>query len=113
MALSDANVVLVFELFGIPQGGAAYESLSTSTLFGPFSEPYDYAAIVTALETKLGEGGIAPEDVAQTIAKALTSERAKQTYYVGRDARLFRLYQKFVGERRRDRQLMRLIGLPY
>ena len=58
-----------------------------------------------------GQCGLLPEEAAQTIGEALTSRRAKQIYYIGSDARLYRLFYKLVPERLRDWITLRTIGL--
>jgi hypothetical protein len=51
------------------------------------------------------------ENTARTIAEALTADRAKQTYYIGNDARLYCLLKKLLGERLRNWFTLRTIGL--
>ena len=52
MALSSLHKMKVLTLFGIPSGGATYEAVAISTLYGPFGESYDHSAIITAFNTK-------------------------------------------------------------
>jgi NAD(P)-dependent dehydrogenase (short-subunit alcohol dehydrogenase family) len=59
---------------------------------------------------KIGQSGILPEEAARIVAQALTASRPKQSYYIGRDAQLYRL-TKFIGERQRDALILRTIGL--
>jgi hypothetical protein len=60
---------------------------------------------------KSGPSGIPPEEAARIIGEALTGKRAKQTYYIGNDARLYRLLTKLLPERLRDWITLRTIGL--
>ena len=59
----------------------------------------------------MGQAGCAPETVAAIIHDALTSEKAKQTYYAGSDARRLRFFSRLIGERTRDRLILRTTGL--
>jgi NAD(P)-dependent dehydrogenase (short-subunit alcohol dehydrogenase family) len=60
---------------------------------------------------KMGGYGVSPESAAKTIARALTANRPKNTYFVGPDARLFNIGDKLVHGRLREWLLMRAIGL--
>lgn len=60
---------------------------------------------------QLGQDGVPPEKAARIIADALTTDRAKQTYYIGSDAWKYRLLNKISGERLRDWIILRTIGL--
>lgn len=53
MPYDDTKRAQVFEIFGIPQGGAGFGVSNISTLFGPYGEPYDFSKVVTELNTKL------------------------------------------------------------
>lgn len=70
----------------------------------------DFSQLASYFE-KLGQKGCSPETVASTIHDALTSGRAKQTYYVGKDAGLFRILTKVPAERLRDWIILHTIGL--
>jgi len=50
----------------------------------------------------LGKVGIPPEKVAGKIFRALTAPRAKNTYYIGPDAILYSIADKFLYNRLRD-----------
>lgn len=60
---------------------------------------------------QLGHTGIPPEAVAEVIEQALSSKRARQTYFIGSDAHWFRLFSKLFPERLRDWLILRIIGL--
>jgi NAD(P)-dependent dehydrogenase (short-subunit alcohol dehydrogenase family) len=60
---------------------------------------------------EIGQKGVPPEEAAQTIADALSRDRAKYTYYVGSDAQFYRLFNKLIPERLRDWVMLRTIGL--
>jgi NAD(P)-dependent dehydrogenase (short-subunit alcohol dehydrogenase family) len=60
---------------------------------------------------EIGDKGVPPEEAAQIIASALTSSRAKYTYYVGSDARLYRVFNKVIPDRLRDWIILRTIGI--
>ena len=51
--MTSAQRTQIFEIFGLPQNGSGYSVFLTATLFGPFAEPYDFTALVTALNAKL------------------------------------------------------------
>jgi NAD(P)-dependent dehydrogenase (short-subunit alcohol dehydrogenase family) len=55
--------------------------------------------------------GIAPERVAEVVAKALTARRPKTRYLVGRDAKVNARVRRLVPDRVFDRLLSRQIGL--
>jgi NAD(P)-dependent dehydrogenase (short-subunit alcohol dehydrogenase family) len=66
---------------------------------------------VQAYYERIGRQGISPEAAARAIAEALTARRARNTYFVGPDARLFAILQLLVHGRLRDWVVMRTIGL--
>ncbi|MCZ7645295.1 MAG: hypothetical protein M5U26_08425 [Planctomycetota bacterium] len=54
MALSDANEILLFEVFGLPRAGTAYEAQFVADwLRGPAGEAYDFSALTDQLEARL------------------------------------------------------------
>lgn len=53
MAIDATKTTKIFQILGIPEGGAGYESLQLATIFGPAGEAYDFSTIVTALNTKI------------------------------------------------------------
>jgi NAD(P)-dependent dehydrogenase (short-subunit alcohol dehydrogenase family) len=61
--------------------------------------------------SRLGRSGVPPEAAARAIAHALTAKRARNTYFVGPDARLYNIASKLVYGRLRDWVVMRSIGL--
>jgi len=60
---------------------------------------------------RMGKAGISTEEATRPIVHALTAERPKTKYYVGKDARQFNIYNKFLPGRFRDWLLIRRIGL--
>lgn len=60
---------------------------------------------------RTGERGRPPEEVARTIAHALTAKRARQTYFVGSGARLYNVGNKLVYGRLRDWIILRTTGV--
>ncbi len=58
-----------------------------------------------------GRSGMLPEDAAQPIVHALTANRPKRTYYVGRDAKLFHILNRVLSGRLRDRLILRSLDL--
>jgi NAD(P)-dependent dehydrogenase (short-subunit alcohol dehydrogenase family) len=60
---------------------------------------------------RLGKTGVPPDVAARTIAHALTARRARQTYYVGPDAQLYRITEHFLYGRLRDWIIMRSTGV--
>lgn len=60
---------------------------------------------------QIGHKGLPPEKAATIIATALSSNRPKQSYYLGSDAQQFRLFNKLIPERLRDWLILRTIGL--
>jgi NAD(P)-dependent dehydrogenase (short-subunit alcohol dehydrogenase family) len=55
---------------------------------------------------RLGEVGVPPEAVSKQIAHALTARRAKNTYYVGSDAKFYNVASKLLYGRLRDWAIM-------
>jgi NAD(P)-dependent dehydrogenase (short-subunit alcohol dehydrogenase family) len=60
---------------------------------------------------KTGAEGIPPERVAEVVAEALTADRPKTRYLVGRDAKLNARVRKLVPDRVFDRLISRELGL--
>ncbi len=61
---------------------------------------------------KFEEAGIPREEVAKVVEHALTAEKPKTRYIVGRDAQIQRVLARFVPDRIRDRLVRRWLGLP-
>lgn len=73
-----------------------------------------YGENVAALQAsarKEAARGIAPERVAEVVAKALTARKPKTRYLVGRDAKINARVRRLVPDRVFDRLLSRQIGL--
>ncbi|HEY6781154.1 MAG TPA: hypothetical protein VI111_09375, partial [Thermoleophilaceae bacterium] len=62
---------------------------------------------MSKIETKTG---IEPRVVAETIGKALTSQRPRTRYLVGRDAKMRGPLAKIVPDRLMDRLILRAMG---
>lgn len=60
---------------------------------------------------KLGKAGISTQEAIHPIVHALTTDRPKTRYYVGRNARLLAFMSRFFEGDLRDWMLMRMIGL--
>lgn len=60
---------------------------------------------------KIAGMGIPPERVAEAVAHALTADRPRTRYLVGRDARFLRLLQRWLPDRLRDRIILRGMGM--
>lgn len=52
-AFDNDETAQIFEIYGMPQGGAGFGVGLLNTLFGPSGEPYDFSSMVTALNTKI------------------------------------------------------------
>lgn len=52
-ALSTAEKEQIFQIFGIPKGGVAYEVMRIADYFGPRGESYDFSALVTQLNSSI------------------------------------------------------------
>ncbi len=61
---------------------------------------------------KFEEAGIPRDEVAKVVEHALTAEKPKTRYIVGRDAQIQRVLARFVPDRIRDRLVRRWLGLP-
>ncbi|MEO8091664.1 MAG: SDR family oxidoreductase [bacterium] len=61
------------------------------------------------LATKLGQGGIPPERVADAVAHALTASRPRTRYLVGTDAKIQARLGALLSDRGRDRLIARMI----
>jgi NAD(P)-dependent dehydrogenase (short-subunit alcohol dehydrogenase family) len=59
-----------------------------------------------------GERGIAPEEVAKVVSKAIASESPKARYLVGRDALVSKAASTLLGDRLFDRIMRRSMKLP-
>jgi NAD(P)-dependent dehydrogenase (short-subunit alcohol dehydrogenase family) len=60
---------------------------------------------------RMGKSGISTEEATRPILHALSAERPKIRYYVGRDARQFSILSKLLSGRFHDWMIMRTIGL--
>ena len=72
-----------------------------------YGEPYSR---LRAYFTRIGNDGVPPEAAAQKIVHALTARRAKQTYYVGPDANLYKFADKLLYGRLRDWVILKSTG---
>ena len=63
-----------------------------------------------ALAEKTGAAGVPPEDVAKAVMHALTADRPKTRYVVGRDAKAQLAMKAVLPDRALDRLIARLIG---
>jgi NAD(P)-dependent dehydrogenase (short-subunit alcohol dehydrogenase family) len=63
------------------------------------------------LTEETAERGIAPERVAATVLEALTADRPRTRYLVGRDARIQAALQSLLPDRLRDRLVARFMGI--
>jgi NAD(P)-dependent dehydrogenase (short-subunit alcohol dehydrogenase family) len=73
-----------------------------------------YGTVPAAMDTvmrKTSERGVAPEQVAQTIARALSAPRMKARYVVGRDARAMLLAKRVLPAHIFDRFARRALGV--
>lgn len=52
MPLSDGEKIQIKEVFGLPALGDGYAVESISSRFGPYAEPYDFAALLTELTAR-------------------------------------------------------------
>jgi NAD(P)-dependent dehydrogenase (short-subunit alcohol dehydrogenase family) len=68
------------------------------------------AAIEKVLE-QTARRGIPPEEVAETIERALTAPRMRARYLVGRDARMMLLLRRLLPDRTWDRVAKRALGV--
>ena len=69
--------------------GAARARDVTASLPAGSAEPYAArVAALAAFARKRGAGGASPDDVAAVVERALTAERPRARYLVGRDARI-------------------------
>ncbi len=60
---------------------------------------------------KIGQAGVPPENAARAIAHALTARRARQTYFVGPDANLYKFAERLMFGRLRDWIIVRTTGV--
>jgi NAD(P)-dependent dehydrogenase (short-subunit alcohol dehydrogenase family) len=60
---------------------------------------------------RVGEQGRRPEAAARAITHALTAKRARQTYFVGHDARIYNIANKLLFGRLRDWVILRTTGV--
>ena len=63
-----------------------------------------------ALAEKTGAAGVPPEDVAKAVVHALTADRPKTRYVVGRDAKAQLAMKAVLPDRALDRLIARLTG---
>ena len=75
-------------------------------LYGPQMERLKEVTIETA------ERGMEPIKVAEVIEKAISSEKPKARYLVGRDAKMMARPQSLVGDKNFDRLMRRSMSLP-
>jgi len=73
-----------------------------------------YATFLTAIRQAIDEQervGIAPQRVAEVVAKALTTARPRARYLVGRDAQAIGLISRFAPDRVRDPLVRKFAGI--
>lgn len=76
-------------------------------------ELYDQSVdVMLAFADVTAKRGIPPDEVAKSVAHALTSKKPKTRYLVGTDARIQAVVAKAVPDRLRDGLLTRQLGLP-
>jgi len=91
-------------------GGIAADSLRETSGNGAYAEQARVVAAV--LERSLSSGtGSPPEDVAETIGRAVMARRPKSRYAVGRGARALILARRLLPDRVFDRVMRRLFAL--
>jgi NAD(P)-dependent dehydrogenase (short-subunit alcohol dehydrogenase family) len=73
-------------------------------LYGPLADR------IRAETEKVAANGVEPEDVAQTVERALTASRPRLRYVVGRDAKTRLKARAIVGDRRFDSLVARTLG---
>jgi NAD(P)-dependent dehydrogenase (short-subunit alcohol dehydrogenase family) len=74
-----------------------------------------YAALIAAARRASAHAerhGIAPDDVAHAVLRALTARRAPAHVLVGKEARMQDLVRRFLPARWRDALLRRALGIP-
>ena len=67
---------------------------------------------VRKVSLKIAASGIPPTVVARTVAHALTANRPKTRYCVGKDATFQALLARYVPDRLRDALIARFMGIP-
>jgi len=67
---------------------------------------------VRKVSLKIAASGIPPSSVARTVAHALTANRPKTRYRVGKDAAFQALLARYVPDRLRDALIARFMGIP-
>jgi NAD(P)-dependent dehydrogenase (short-subunit alcohol dehydrogenase family) len=67
---------------------------------------------VRKVSLKIAASGIPPTVVARTVAHALTANRPKTRYRVGKDATFQALLARYVPDRLRDALIARFMGIP-
>jgi NAD(P)-dependent dehydrogenase (short-subunit alcohol dehydrogenase family) len=65
-----------------------------------------------AMATKMEKAAIPPEDVARTIVAALSADRPRTRYLVGKDARIQAFLRWLLPDRAFDSLLVKMMGLP-
>lgn len=89
------------------EGAARYEQFSEEAreLYGDRVQRMRRAA------EKMGAKGIPAARVAEAVAHALSADRPRTRYLIGRDARLLRFMARWVPDRLRDRLILKGMGL--
>ena len=95
------------------KSGAKAEELETTTS-GELK--HLYAAVVAGVKARVAEAAaraIPAEAVAQVVEHALTADRPKTRYLVGRDAKLRAIMVKLLPDRLSDRLMTKILNLPH
>lgn len=95
------------------KSGAKAEELEATTS-GELKELY--AGVVAGVRARVAEAAaraIPAEAVAQVVEHALTADRPKTRYLVGRDAKLRAIMVKLLPDRLSDRLMTRILNLPH
>ena len=72
----------------------------------------DAFTVMRAAAKEFEEAGIPPDEVAKFVDHALTANKPKTRYVVGRDAQIQRVIAKVVPDRIRDGLAQRQLKLP-
>jgi NAD(P)-dependent dehydrogenase (short-subunit alcohol dehydrogenase family) len=90
------------------------DAAALSAALGPRAEQ-DYGQAMRAMReaaAAAGRRGISPDSVAAVVERALTVERPRTRYLIGRDARIRAAIVQLLPDRVRDRLVARVLKLP-